>query len=108
MFTNVMINETKSENTTPLTGKDLSLLKRTSITTMEKVIDKELISHLLLLEKDQQDKVLAYIKEMLVSDEMNRRAELSEKAIATGQVKSFDQFNADFERWKTQKTTSTK
>ena len=103
-----MINETKSENTTPLTGKDLSLLKRTSITTMEKVIDKELISHLLLLEKDQQDKVLAYIKEMLVSDEMNRRAELSEKAIAMGQVKSFDQFNADFERWKTQKTTSTK
>jgi len=75
---------------------------------MEKVIRKELISHLLMLEGDQQEKVLAYIKSMLSKEEMNHRAETSEKAIAAGKVKSFDQFNNDFENWKAQKRANTK
>ncbi len=70
---------------------------------MEKVIDKELISHLLRLETDQQGKVLAYIKDLLTNEEMNRRADASEKAIESGKVKSFDLFNSDFENWKAQK-----
>ena len=73
---------------------------------MHKVIDKELISHLLKLESNQQEKVLAYIKEMLVTDEMNERAEDSEKAIEKGEVKSFDQFNDSFEQWKLHKRKS--
>jgi len=75
---------------------------------MEKVIGKELISHLLRLEKDQQEKVLAYIKHLLDNDEINYRAELSEKAISSGDVKSFNQFNNDFESWKAEKGESTK
>lgn len=70
---------------------------------MEKAIDKELISHLLRLEKDQQDRVLNYIKEMIASEEMESRAETSEQDIASGKVKSFDQFNTNFENWKIQK-----
>ena len=76
--------------------------------TMEKVIDKELISHLLRLEKGQQDRVLNYIKNMLSSEEMNNRADASEQAIESGKVKSFDQFNTNFENWKIQKRASTK
>jgi len=75
---------------------------------MEKVIDKELISQLLRLEKGQQDKVLSYIKDMLANEEMNNRAEASEQAIAEGKVKSFDQFNTNFENWKIQKRASIK
>jgi len=75
---------------------------------MEKVIDKELISHLLRLEKDQQDRVLDYIKDMLGSEEMNSRADASEQAISSGKVKSFDQFNSNFENWKIQKRASIK
>ena len=71
-----------------------------------KVIDKELISHLLRLEADQQEMVLAYIKDLLTNEEMNRRADASEKAIEAGKVKSFDQFNSDFENWKVQKRRS--
>ena len=67
---------------------------------MVNVIDKELISHLLRLEPDQQEMVLVYIKDLLTNEEMNRRAEASEKAIEAGKVKSFDQFNSDFENWK--------
>ncbi len=73
---------------------------------MAKVIDKELISQLLRLEPDQQEVVLAYIKNLLTNEEMNRRAEASEKAIESGNIKSFDQFNADFENWKNQKRRS--
>ncbi len=73
---------------------------------MNKVIDKELISHLLKLESGQQEKVLAYIKDMLIADEMNERAEASEVAIAKGEVKNFDQFNEDFEQWKVRKRAS--
>ncbi|MEM0941018.1 MAG: hypothetical protein AAF600_11325 [Bacteroidota bacterium] len=73
---------------------------------MVSTVNKDLISQLLKLESDQQEKVLAYIKNMLVNDEMNRRAELSEKAIAEGRTKSFNEFNADFEQWKIQKRSS--
>lgn len=75
---------------------------------MRKVIDKELISHLLMLESDQREKVLAYIKDLLASEDMNRRAESSEQAIASGNVKSFDQFSSDFENWKAKKRASIK
>jgi len=75
---------------------------------MKRGIDKELISHLLLLETNQQEAVLDYIKNLLTSEEMNRRAEASEQAIAAGKVKTFDQFNADFENWKAQKRASLK
>ena len=70
---------------------------------MVNVIDKELISHLLRLEPDQQEMVLVYIKDLLTNEEMNRRAAASEKAIEAGKVKSFDQFNSDFENWKVQR-----
>ncbi len=72
----------------------------------EKVIDKELISHLLLLEVEQQDKVLAYIKDLLTQDEMNRRADASEKEIAEGKTVTADQFSRDFENWKREKRSS--
>jgi len=75
---------------------------------MKRGIDKELISHLLLLETNQQEAVLDYIKNLLTSEEMNRRAEASEQAIAAGKVKTFDQFNTDFENWKAQKRASLK
>lgn len=75
---------------------------------MEKIIDKELISQLLRLRKDQQDKVLDYIKNMLTNKEMNSRADASGQAIETGKVKSFDQFNANFGNWKIQKRVSTR
>ncbi|RUA35798.1 MAG: hypothetical protein DSY77_02090 [Bacteroidetes bacterium] len=70
---------------------------------MEKAIGKELISYLLKLEVGQQEKVLAYIKGILSEDEINSRAEDSEIAISTGKVKSFEEFNNDFENWKEQK-----
>lgn len=66
---------------------------------MEKVVDKELISQLLKLESDQQEKVLAYIKDLLITDEMNRRAEQSEKDIANGNTISMSQFDQGFEEW---------
>ena len=75
---------------------------------MNRVIDKELISQLLKLEVDQQEKVLAYIKELLEADEMNKRADASEQAIREGRTKSFDQFKDDFEQWKIRKRASMK
>ncbi|MEM6525969.1 MAG: hypothetical protein AAF693_19375 [Bacteroidota bacterium] len=75
---------------------------------IEKVIDEELISHLLMLERDQQEKVLTYIKGLLTSEEMNLRAEASEQAISEGRVKTFDQFNTDFENWKAKKRVAIK
>ena len=75
---------------------------------MNKAIDKELLSHLLKLEADQQKKVLAYMKDLLVSDEMNKRADASEEAIKAGRTKSFDQFNEGFEQWKIRKRSSIK
>ncbi|MEQ6119840.1 hypothetical protein [Reichenbachiella sp. MALMAid0571] len=75
---------------------------------MDQVIDKELISHLLRLENNQQEKVLAYMKDLLIQDEMNKRADESEKAISEGRTKSFDQFNRSFEQWKANKRASMK
>jgi len=75
---------------------------------MEKVIDKELLNQLLKLEFHQQEKVLSYIKDLLLTDEINHRAEESEQAIASGKVKTFKQFNSDFENWKARKIASTK
>ena len=75
---------------------------------MKKVIDKELISHLLMLESDQQEKVLTYIKDLLTTEEMNRRAGLSEQDIAAGKTISSEQFKSDFENWKKQKRATTK
>jgi len=71
-----------------------------------KVIDKELPNQLLKLEADQQGMVLTYIKNLLTNEEMDRRAEASEKAIESGKIVSFDQFNSDFENWKNQKRRS--
>ncbi len=75
---------------------------------MEKVIDKELLSQLLKLEFHQQEKVLAYIKDLLTTDEINRRADASEQAIASGKVKTLKHFNSDFENWKARKRASMK
>lgn len=77
-------------------------------TIMQHVIDKELLSHLLKLESNQQEKVLAYIKDLLTTDEMNRRIENSEHAISSGKTKTFEQFNTEFENWKAGKRASTK
>jgi hypothetical protein len=85
--------------------KSLTLKKGIS---MNSVIDKELISHLLKLEESQQDKVLAYIKSLLVTDEMNNRAAQSEKDIAEGNTINASQFNQEFEQWKVQKRASIK
>jgi hypothetical protein len=73
---------------------------------MVKVIDKELISHLLRLEADQQELVLAYIKNLLTNEKMNRKTDASERAIEEVKVKSYDQFNSDFENWKIRKRRS--
>jgi len=75
---------------------------------MNKAVDKELISQLLKLETDQQEKVIAYIKDLLVTDEMNKRAEQSEKDIAEGNTISASQFNQEFEQWKAKKRASIK
>jgi len=88
--------------------KTLSLPIRAKAMKMEKVIDKELISHLLMLESNQQETVLVYIKKLLTNEQINFKAEASEQAIASGKVKSFNQFNTDFENWKIQKRVNTK
>ncbi|MDH5400222.1 MAG: hypothetical protein OEX02_18865 [Cyclobacteriaceae bacterium] len=75
---------------------------------MRKTIDKELISHLLMLEEDQQEAVLEYIKDILSGSEINRRAGASEQAIEEGKVKTFDEFNSSFENWKKQKRAATR
>jgi hypothetical protein len=75
---------------------------------MEKVITKELLSQVLRPESHQQEKVLLFIKDLLEDDEMNRRAQASEEAIKYGNVKSFEDFNSDFENWKARKRESIK
>ena len=67
---------------------------------MTNVINKDLISHLLKLEADQQDLVLDYVKDLLITAEMQKRADASEKDIEAGRVKDFEQFSKDFENWK--------
>jgi len=75
---------------------------------MTNVINKDLISHLLKLEADQQDQVLNYVKDLLVTAEMQRRADASEMDINTGKVKEFEQFSKDFENWKKERRQNTK
>ncbi len=74
--------------------------------TMEKVVDKELIFQLLKLKSAQQEKVLAYIKDLQIIDEMNRRAEQSEKEIAAGNTVSMNDFDKGFEQWIAKKRAS--
>jgi hypothetical protein len=71
---------------------------------MENVIDKELIGYLLLLENEQQSKVLDYIKDLLESEKMSQRASASEKAIEAHEFKAFENFNFDFEAWRQKKS----
>ena len=73
---------------------------------MENTISKELLSHLALLESEHQGKVLSYIKRLLNKEEvldeeqeMNNRAEASERDIAVGRVKKAATFRQDFLRW---------
>lgn len=75
---------------------------------MEKVINKDLLSHLLLLESDQQDKVLDFIKELIQKQDINFNALQSEKAIESNLTKSFKDFNNDFESWKMKKRANLK
>lgn len=75
---------------------------------MENTIDKELLDHLKLLEGKQQEQVLAYVKELLVSDEMNRRAAASEKDIADGNVITLEEFKGRLEQWKAQRRSGIK
>ena len=71
-----------------------------------------------LLLDTQKEQVLLRIKEIFDQEEevdiwdelsegdqdaINDRAEASEKAIDSGEVKSFDKFNKDFEVWKATK-----
>ncbi|WP_373496366.1 hypothetical protein [Aquiflexum sp.] len=67
---------------------------------MENVINKDLLSHLLLLESDEQEKVLDFIKELIQKQVININALESEKAIESNQMKSFKDFNNDFELWR--------
>jgi len=76
---------------------------------MGKEIDIDLINQFAQLEKTQQEKVLAYVQELREGsdifskpgkEDMQNRAEASEKDITTGQTKSAHQFKADFESWK--------
>ena len=76
---------------------------------MENVIDKELISHLLMLESDQQEKVLAYIKELLKSDEMVQRAIASKKAIEEGNTITLEEFKQRIDhKWKNHQQSNIK
>lgn len=81
---------------------------------MDNAINKELISHLVMLEEKHQTKVLAYIKQLLSGNdelkkgeekEMQFRAEASERNIDSGKVIEAIQFKKDFERWKKKKRT---
>jgi hypothetical protein len=70
---------------------------------MPHAINRDLLQELEKLGEGQQEKVLTFTREMLTSEEMDRRANLSEEAISGGKVKSFDQFDRGFEEWMAQK-----
>jgi hypothetical protein len=81
----------------------------------EKVISKELLSHLVMLEAEHQDKVLSYIKRILgeegilnEAEEMNSRAALSEQDIAKGRVKKASTFKQEFAQWQKKKRADMK
>lgn len=79
------------------------------------VISKELLSHLVMLEAEHQDKVLSYIKRLLGKEEildesleMDSRAEASERDIAAGRVKKAETFKREFELWQKKKRAGMK
>jgi len=81
----------------------------------ENVISKELLSHLVLLESEHQGKVLSYIKRLLNKEdildeeqEMNSRAEASERDIAAGRVKKAETFKREFVQWQKKRRTAMK
>ena len=81
----------------------------------ENAISKELLSHLVLLESENQDKVLSYIKRLLNKEEilddeqeMNSRAEASERDIAAGRIKTASTFKRDFLQWQKKRRTAMK
>ena len=67
---------------------------------MSEIIAKELISHLVKLGSEQQEQVLSYVKEILVEQEMNRRATMSEEEIKNGLVIDLHDFDTEFQEWK--------
>ena len=86
----------------------LTLLKPMKTTTQ--VINKELISHLLMLESEQQESVLTYIKSLLnknkggsidpvVQSKLKARAKASNEAIKAGRTKSIDQVRKEVKNW---------
>lgn len=79
------------------------------------VISKELLSHLVMLKEEHQDKVLSYIKRLVEKEgfvdeeyEMNLRAEASEKDIAAGRTKTASTFKREFDQWQKKKRASIK
>ncbi|WP_339869941.1 hypothetical protein [uncultured Algoriphagus sp.] len=73
---------------------------------MENSIDKALLNKLSKLESDQQEQVLIFVNELLDAEQIQQRSKASEKSIYKNEVKSFSQFNEDFEAWKIQKKNS--
>lgn len=77
--------------------------------TTTEVINKELISHLLMLESEQQESVLDYIKSLLSKDtdqvdpvvqsKLMARAKASNEAIKAGRTKSIDQVRKEVKNW---------
>lgn len=73
------------------------------------VIDKELISHLLMLEAEQQEAVLAYIKSLLKDSERTvdaimqskliARAKASTQSIKEDCTKSIDRLRKEARSW---------
>jgi len=81
----------------------------------EKVISKELLSHLVLLESDHQAKVLSDIKQLLNTGDasqeardINNRAKSSEQDIAAGRIKKAETFKREFAQWQKKKRASLK
>jgi hypothetical protein len=79
------------------------------------VISKELLSHLVMLEAKQQSMVLSYIKRLLSKEEfldeeqeINKRAEASEKDITARRIKKATTFKREFEQWQKKKRASMK
>lgn len=81
----------------------------------ENVISKELLSHLVMLEEEHQNKVLSYIKKLLgeegiLNDEekMNLHSLASERDIDNGRVKKAVTFKREFEQWQKKKRDGAK
>jgi hypothetical protein len=83
---------------------------------MENTQDTKQMLHRLIDQIEDQEVLMLYVKllehelrrdEALYGD-MRHRADRSEQDIAAGRVKSFDEFNANFEAWKAKKRTNTK